>query len=87
VAADLAGFYELIAAQVGRPGHAKTELAAVPVPSEFDGSAEMDGGPPAHPHRSTLWVREHLQHLGQHVSAVSEPALHVAELRRVPWWR
>jgi uncharacterized membrane protein YccC len=85
-AEELAGFYERIAVQVGKPGHEKTTLALVPVPSVFDGAAAA--APPSHhPHRHTLWVREHLQHLGEHIAAVPEPALHVAELRRVPWWR
>jgi uncharacterized membrane protein YccC len=97
LAADLSGFYERIAVQVGKPGREKTALTEVPVPSEFDGSAVDgesgggrgggDGGPPPHYHRHTLWVREHLHHLGEHAVAVPEPALHVAEQRRSPWWR
>ena len=38
-----------------------------------------------HPH--LLWVDEHLQHLSSHAQAITEPATHVAEQRRVPWWR
>jgi hypothetical protein len=40
---------------------------------------------PHHPH--LLWVHEHLQHLSSHASAIAAPASHVAEQRRVPWWR
>lgn len=40
---------------------------------------------PGHPH--LLWVQEHLQHLSSHASAIADPAAHVAEQRRVPWWR
>jgi hypothetical protein len=40
---------------------------------------------PHHPH--LLWVQEHLQHLSSHASAIAGPASHVAEQRRVPWWR
>jgi hypothetical protein len=40
---------------------------------------------PRHPH--LLWVHEHLQHLSSHASAITGPASHVAEQRRVPWWR
>jgi hypothetical protein len=40
---------------------------------------------PHHPH--LLWVQEHLQHLSSHASAIAAPAAHVAEQRRVPWWR
>jgi len=38
-----------------------------------------------HPH--LLWVQEHLQHLSSHAQAITEPATHVAEQRRQPWWR
>src|SRR6266571_784720 len=40
---------------------------------------------PHHPH--LLWVHEHLQHLSSHVRVIAEPASHVAEQRRLPWWR
>jgi uncharacterized membrane protein YccC len=40
---------------------------------------------PHHPH--LLWVHEHLQHLSSHIRAIAEPAAHVAEQRRLPWWR
>jgi Fusaric acid resistance protein-like len=40
---------------------------------------------PHHPH--LLWVDEHLEHLSSHAEAITEPALHVAEQRRLPWWR
>jgi hypothetical protein len=40
---------------------------------------------PHHPH--LLWVHEHLQHLSSHAGAISDPASHVAEQRRLPWWR
>jgi len=40
---------------------------------------------PHHPH--LLWVHEHLQHLSSHAGVITSPASHVAEQRRVPWWR
>jgi hypothetical protein len=40
---------------------------------------------PHHPH--LLWVHEHLQHLSSHAGVISTPASHVAEQRRLPWWR
>jgi uncharacterized membrane protein YccC len=40
---------------------------------------------PHHPH--LLWVAEHLQHLSTHAHAITDPASHVAEQRRLPWWR
>jgi len=38
-------------------------------------------------HPRLLWVHGHLQHLSSHASAIAAPASHVAEQRRVPWWR
>jgi hypothetical protein len=38
-------------------------------------------------HPNLLWVHEHLQHLSSHVRAIADPAAHVAEQRRLPWWR
>jgi uncharacterized membrane protein YccC len=99
-AADLAGFYQRIAAEVGPPGHAEPALVAVPVLSGFDGQdgaggADGAGGTradgseaapmPGRPH--ALWVREHLQDLGSHAHDITAPAEHLAQLRRVPWWR
>jgi len=40
---------------------------------------------PHHPH--LLWVHEHLQQLSAHASVIADPAAHVAEQRRLPWWR
>ena len=39
------------------------------------------------PHPHLLWVQEHLHHLSKSAQTVSEPALHLAEIRRRPWWR
>ncbi|HEV2253891.1 MAG TPA: FUSC family protein [Streptosporangiaceae bacterium] len=61
--------------------------AAVADGSEDDDDAELVRiiTRPHHPH--LLWVHEHLQHLSSHAQAITEPATHVAEQRRVPWWR
>jgi hypothetical protein len=57
-----------------------------------DGAGEREGTDlvrvitsPHHPH--LLWVQEHLQHLSSHAQAITDPAAHVAEQRRLPWWR
>ena len=78
-ASDLAGFYERLAALVGRPVAGQV-LAPVRVP-HLDG---MDGEVL---HHDLLWIREHLHHLGSHAAILPEPAARVAEQRRVPWWR
>jgi uncharacterized membrane protein YccC len=61
-------------------------------PDGADGQAGA-GGPDSseaalarhRPHE--FWVREHLRDLGSHVHDIIGPAEHVAQLRRVPWWR
>jgi uncharacterized membrane protein YccC len=98
-AAGLAGFYGQVADEVGHPQRSNG-LALIPAPAMVgpavprpgpatDGATPSDGvagtGVLAHPH--LLWVQEHLHHLGQSAQTVSEPALHVAEIRRRPWWR
>jgi uncharacterized membrane protein YccC len=100
--ADLAGFYERIAVQVGPIRRGEPAPAAVEVPAGLDvpAAAATDGtaaaatavtnvtavtGAPHHP--QLLWVREHLQELGIHAQDITQPAEHVALLRRVPWWR
>ena len=89
LAGDLDDFYERIATQVGRPAHGSPLPAEVPVLAGISAAAQPGGDDGLmlldHPH--ALWVREHLHHLAQHAVAVPEPAHHVAELRRTPWWR
>jgi hypothetical protein len=77
-AEDLAEFYDQVALLVGRPV-ANQVLAPVRLP-EIDGDA-------GHLHHDLVWIREHLNHLGSHAHAIPEPASHVAEQRRLPWWR
>ena len=35
----------------------------------------------------TIWVHEHLRHLGEHLGVLVGPAKHIAAIRRRPWWR
>ena len=66
-----------------------TAVAQVSAALEVDGADRTDLvrilTTPHHPH--LFWVHEHLQHLSSHAQAISEPASHVAEQRRQPWWR
>jgi uncharacterized membrane protein YccC len=82
-ASELVAWYGRVAEHVGRPAR--------------DGKLEMLGPPPlidledlerAADHRcvALLWVNEHLRHLSEHGRDVVEPANHVAEQRRAPWW-
>ena len=115
-AADLAGFYERVAALVGRPVAGQVLMPVVvpaftglngngtTAPTAEDtgvevlaavgggGLEEADGTDlvrvitaPHHPH--LLWVAEHLQDLSSHAGVITDPASHVAEQRRTPWWR
>jgi uncharacterized membrane protein YccC len=97
VAAGLAAFYGSIADEVSHPDPGR-EPAAVPLPAmigpamprhEGDAPGTADIVAPAHqlPHPHLLWVQEHLHHLSVSARTVSEPALHIAEIRRRPWWR
>jgi len=99
LAADLADFYQRIAAQLGPPRHDEATPVAIPVPAGWSdatsGTGETpgadgagDGAAPGtayQPH--ALWVREQLQDLVSHAPDITAPADHVAQLRRVPWWR
>jgi hypothetical protein len=80
LSSELTDFYQSIANLVGPPGHDPPVPVAAPVLPP-DGAVPPLFGP--HP----LWVREHLQDLGQHAGDITVPAEHVAQLRRVPWWR
>jgi hypothetical protein len=54
-----------------------------------EGSSGASGPAPADelPHPHLLWVQEHLHHLSKSAQTVSEPALHLGEIRSRPWWR
>jgi uncharacterized membrane protein YccC len=80
LSSELTDFYQSIAMLVGPPGHDPPVPVAAPVLPP-DGAVPPLFGP--HP----LWVRAHLEDLGQHAGDITVPAEHVAQLRRVPWWR
>jgi uncharacterized membrane protein YccC len=95
LAGDLADFYERVAVLVGPPRHDERAPLAVPVCDGADwpdGSAGSGGtnGAKAAPARydlHALWVREQLERLYAHAPSIIAPAEHVAQQRRVPWWR
>jgi len=98
-AAGLADFYGRIADEVAYHGRDAPTPVPAPVitgPAMPPRTATMPGGielgtpvpgasPRSHPH--LLWVQDHLHHLSLCAQAITEPALHVAESRRHPWWR
>lgn len=85
--AELGRFYDSVAATVGPPGVQPPALIVPPIDGPewrhcfTAADAAVRGGP------RTVWVRDHLQHLGSHAESIAAPATRVAEQRRVPWWR
>ena len=45
------------------------------------------GDTPAHYRPDMLWVGERLHHLAERGQAITGPAVKVAELQQLPWWR
>ena len=86
-AAEIAGFYDQIALEVGRPGHPATPLPTVTLPAEAPDMAPQlctIGSPHYHP--VALWIRAHLTELASHSAELVGPAQRLAEVRRTPWW-
>jgi uncharacterized membrane protein YccC len=87
--ADLVGFYERLAEQVGPPGRQPPAPVAIPAPdgADYPKGVACAGTTPAYYRPDMLWVGEHLHHLAERGQAITEPAAKVAELRQLPWWR
>jgi uncharacterized membrane protein YccC len=82
--ADLAGFYQRVAALAGRPASHEAVLpVSVPALAGLDGNSATAVRPLPH----LLWVEECLRHLSSHAQAITGPASLMAEQRRLPWWR
>ena len=88
-AAELAGYYEGLAAQVSAPGpgHAMPEALPDVAMASTAVLPPCPGGDPGHFHPNTLWVHDHLMHLRENAGAIAGPAEHLAKIRRRPWWR
>jgi hypothetical protein len=97
---ELAGFYEQVAGQVGRPrrasrargdgsgGDRMDEPIEVPSLTDLDSAVKPPpSGGQARRQARALWVGEHLRSLDEHAHAIPGPAAHLAEDRRTPWWR
>jgi uncharacterized membrane protein YccC len=83
-AAELAGFYDHLAAQVGRSAHSSGAAESIDTPAMMPAPA---AAPPSSHHPHVLWVREHLHHLSSHAPEITGPAARMARLQSVPWWR
>jgi hypothetical protein len=76
----LTAWYEQLAGHLGRPrGQAAVDLEA---PSF--GRDKLERASPLH---QAVWLNEHLDHLTEHLNELVAPAVHLAEVRRRPWWR
>jgi uncharacterized membrane protein YccC len=88
VYAELAAFYDKIAAQVDAPGRGPgTAPAEIPLPADlarFNAGAPSEGAVSDDP--ELLWVRLHLEQLSAHAAGLPGPAVHLAEVRRARWW-
>jgi uncharacterized membrane protein YccC len=97
--ANIAGFYQRVAALVGRPAPHQVALpASVPALvglNGHSGTADTSGNVNRAelvrivnaPNPHLLWVEEALRHLTAHAQAITGPASDLAEQRRLPWWR
>ena len=77
-AEDLRQWYGRLADGLGRPrGNSD---AVPPVPPTAGNHADVSS-------RQSVWLGEHLDHLSDHLPLLVEPAAHLSEVRRRPWWR
>ena len=87
--AELAGFYEQVAAQIGPPGHEPPAPLTVPDlhgPGFPQGVACAENTPVDY-RPDMLWVGEYLYHLAGYAEGITAPAEKVAQARQRPWWR
>jgi uncharacterized membrane protein YccC len=82
--AGLTGFYEGIAVEVGAH-HRDVPAERIAVPELAADGWSAAAAPTGRPR--ALWVHEHLRHLSEHAPEITLPAEHLAQQRRVPWWR
>ena len=85
----ITGFYEDLAAEVGRPPR---RGAAMPDPVEPPADQPVSAAlapcrAPGAFRPDALWVGHHLNNLQAHVADLAGPAEHLARIRRRPWWR
>jgi Fusaric acid resistance protein-like len=91
--AGLSAWYEQLAGLLARPAGGTPEPVLPPPPAsgiatvfpQADGEPQPGGSPAYQP--DALWVGQHLDHLGMHLTDVAGPAARLAQLRRRPWWR
>jgi uncharacterized membrane protein YccC len=77
----LAEWYERLAELVGRPH--RTAVGELEPPT-FGPADVASGGSGSH---YGIWLCEHLDHLSEDLGQLVRPAVRVAQIRRIPWWR
>ncbi len=86
--ADLAGFYDRLAAEVGKPARGKPMPVLVPLPASSVASATVRPCVSQSAYLADgLWVGHQLDHLQAHSADITGPAERLAAIRRRPWWR
>jgi uncharacterized membrane protein YccC len=86
--AELASFYDNLAAEVARPSRTASARAAVPLPRSRLSAATSPRADQASAFQpEALWVGLHLDSLAGHAASLIDPAERVASVRRRPWWR
>ncbi|HZO79939.1 MAG TPA: FUSC family protein [Solirubrobacteraceae bacterium] len=78
-ATSIEGWYEQLAALLERPRGTAPATPTVPTFHEPGATAPRS--------RDLVWLRESLDHLGEHLAELVAPAQQVAVFRRRPWWR
>ena len=78
-------WYDQLALQLGRP---EPEPSQLPRP-QLAARGQASDGPESDGwgSRGAIWLQECVDLLAEHADDLSEPALHLAEVRRRPWWR
>jgi uncharacterized membrane protein YccC len=77
----LAAWFERLAEMLGRPREGA--IAALEPPA-FAAPNRAEASPGSH---YGIWLSENLDHLGEHLGELVQPAARLAEIRRLPWWR
>ena len=86
--ADLSGFYDRLAAEVGKPARGTPVPVLLPLPASSIASAALAPCGATSAYRADgLWVGHQLDHLQAHAADITGPAERLAAIRRRPWWR
>ncbi len=78
-------WYDQLALQLGRPEPEPSQLAR----PQLEARGQPSDGPESDVwgSRGAIWLQECVDLLAEHADDLTEPALHLAEVRRRPWWR